>query len=418
MVNRRGCPAVSEDGVEVKGVEILRPGIYVDAGGQRVEVTLADLEEMAAGYDPALSAAPVVVGHPRMDDPAYGWMGLLYLGKADDGGDVLLADLRDVEPSFADSAIRKRRYRNRSLSFWRRSSQGNPKPGTLYPKHLGLLGAHAPAVKGLKPIQMAAGDETVVIELGGPEWSWRLSQVVRTFAQVFGRLRDQAIAKDGVEAADRLVSTWDIEALQAAAAEIDAARRAEEAPAPIFASPNHAPNHEGGQMATQDDTAAREAALNEREAALAAREKALDERTVALAAAEAETHRKADAAFVDGLIREARLRPAERDQVLAELAAMDDGAATIELAAEGGEATRLTPRAAYRRRLSAAAPLVALGAHPDPGGPEKGGTVEFAAPAGVEVDPAGLDLHRKAVAYQAAHPGTHYMAAVKAVGGK
>ncbi|HSV29511.1 MAG TPA: hypothetical protein VLL76_08125, partial [Candidatus Omnitrophota bacterium] len=62
------------EGVSIKAVEILKPGTYWDANGNEVPVTLADLRELAAEYDPALLASPVVVGHPKMDDPAYGWM--------------------------------------------------------------------------------------------------------------------------------------------------------------------------------------------------------------------------------------------------------------------------------------------------------------------------------------------------------
>jgi hypothetical protein len=43
------------------------------------------------------------------------------------------------------------------------------------------------------------------------------------------------------------------------------------------------------------------------------------------------------------------------------------------------------------------------------------GPVEFAAPDGMGVASLRLDLHARAVAHQAAHPGTDYIAAVKAV---
>jgi hypothetical protein len=41
--------------------------------------------------------------------------------------------------------------------------------------------------------------------------------------------------------------------------------------------------------------------------------------------------------------------------------------------------------------------------------------VEFAAPDNLGVDASRLELHSQAIAYQAAHPGTDYVAAVKAV---
>lgn len=49
----------------------------------------------------------------------------------------------------------------------------------------------------------------------------------------------------------------------------------------------------------------------------------------------------------------------------------------------------------------------------DPGA--AGGHGQYAAPQGTHVDAERLNLHRKAVAYQTAHPGTDYLAAVRAV---
>ncbi|OYW21050.1 MAG: hypothetical protein B7Z43_11640, partial [Sphingomonas sp. 12-62-6] len=34
----------------------------------------ADLAATAAAYDPAKFEAPIVVGHPALDAPAYGWV--------------------------------------------------------------------------------------------------------------------------------------------------------------------------------------------------------------------------------------------------------------------------------------------------------------------------------------------------------
>ncbi|HSV29946.1 MAG TPA: hypothetical protein VLL76_10320, partial [Candidatus Omnitrophota bacterium] len=139
-------------------------------------------------------------------------------------------------------------------------------------------------------------------------------------------------------------------------------------------------------------------------------------REVTLAAAESERRKKDDESFVDALIADGKLRPTEKTDVLAELAALDDGAPTIELAAgDDGQKVKLNPRQAYRRRLSAAPKLVELGKHGDPGGPGVEPVVEFAAPDGYQVDHTQLDLHARAQAYQRAHPGTPYLAAVKAV---
>ena len=41
----------------------------------------------------------------------------------------------------------------------------------------------------------------------------------------------------------------------------------------------------------------------------------------------------------------------------------------------------------------------------------------FATPPGETADPTGIALHNKAMAWMQQHPGTAYLAAVKAVGG-
>ncbi|MDF5823150.1 hypothetical protein P4237_07820 [Pseudomonas aeruginosa] len=48
-------------------------GRHVALDGRPVEFTEAILQEIAATYDPALSEAPLVIGHPKLNAPAYGW---------------------------------------------------------------------------------------------------------------------------------------------------------------------------------------------------------------------------------------------------------------------------------------------------------------------------------------------------------
>lgn len=365
------------DTLTLEAVEILRPGTYIDAHGRQVTVSKADMVELAAAYDPALRDAPAVVGHPRMDDPAYGWMRNLRVE-----GEVLLCDLDGVDPDFADS-LQTGRYKHRSLSFYRPASRGNPKPGSHYPKHLGLLGARAPAVPGLKPIAFGEGDDdAVIIDLCATDW--RMPWALRSIATGFGRFRDWLIQEKGLDEADKILPAYVAEDLRSTAAGIEAEVQAEARaePATNFSTPDN-----GGPMGTQEDLAAREAALSQREATLAAREQGIKNKEVALAAAEDAARTKDDAAFVDALIAEGRLAPGEKDSVLAELAAMDDGAAVIELAADEGETVKLTPHQAYRSRLSKASKLVEHGEFDK--GKRDPGAVDFAAPDGYTVSPVG-----------------------------
>lgn len=124
-----------------KGVEVFRTGDHTDSAGRRRTFTEADLDRVAA-YDPATHEAPVVVGHPRDNAPAYGWVERVYR----EGGS-LKADFKDIAPEFAD-LVKAGRFKKRSISLY--------PDGTL--RHVGFLGAVPPALKGLKDVQFAEGE--------------------------------------------------------------------------------------------------------------------------------------------------------------------------------------------------------------------------------------------------------------------
>ena len=70
----------------------------MDEGGRVHSFTEADLAAMAAGYDPALREAPLTVGHPADNLPAYGWV--KSVGRSSTG--ALTIDAHQVEPQFAE----------------------------------------------------------------------------------------------------------------------------------------------------------------------------------------------------------------------------------------------------------------------------------------------------------------------------
>lgn len=124
-----------------KGVEVFRAGDHTDSAGRQHTFTEADLDKVAA-YNPAKHEAPVVVGHPRDNAPAYGWVERVYR----EGGS-LKADFKDIAPEFAD-LVKAGRFKKRSISLY--------PDGTL--RHVGFLGAVPPALKGLKDVQFAEGE--------------------------------------------------------------------------------------------------------------------------------------------------------------------------------------------------------------------------------------------------------------------
>ncbi|MGU3398147.1 hypothetical protein ACLBWS_00120 [Brucellaceae bacterium D45D] len=133
-------------------IEVFRPGTFTPMQGQTVTYTAADLKAAADAYDKETAPAPVVVGHPSTDAPAYAWAkGFEY----DATSQRLYADVGEINPAFAE-AVRKGSYKKVSMSFHRPDSSANPVPGTWYPKHIGFLGGAAPAVAGLRNVQFGS----------------------------------------------------------------------------------------------------------------------------------------------------------------------------------------------------------------------------------------------------------------------
>jgi hypothetical protein len=321
-------------------IEVFRAGTHVDASGRRVTITEADLAAIAASYDPGLHEAPIVVGHPADDAPAYGWIERLQA----DGG-TLRAVPRQVEPRFAE-LVREGRFKKVSIALYGPEAPGNPAKGGWYLRHVGFLGAQPPAVKGLAPVRFAGGDEGVV-EFAE---SWSLSLAAR----LFRGLRELILTQFGAEAADRALP----------AAEIDAIA---ETPAPAAAAFSESPSPQPSPAAAAEDETKKETAMPdpdrsaefaEREQALAAREAEAAAREQRLAAAERARREAEDAQFVEGLVREARL-PVELKPLAASLLSQLDATATVEFA----EAGSVTPRDALRALLGRLPQRVSFAEH-------------------------------------------------------
>ncbi|TCO74284.1 hypothetical protein [Rhodovulum euryhalinum] len=131
-------------------VEVFRAGSFTDMTGGRQTINEATLREIASGYDREAAPAPVVIGHPQTDTPAFGWVEALYVERG-----VLKATLEQTAAEFAD-AVKAGRFKKVSISLFLPNAAANPKPGSFYLKHVGFLGAAAPAVSGLMPVKFAA----------------------------------------------------------------------------------------------------------------------------------------------------------------------------------------------------------------------------------------------------------------------
>lgn len=139
---------------EIKPIAIFRTGTFTSVEGEKLTFGEADLADIAASYNADRDPAPLVVGHPKLNDPAYGWVDRLAVE-----GDILRAypDPKLTEPAFAE-LVNAGRYRKISAQLYPPDNPNNPAPGKYYLKHVGFLGAHPPSVKGLGTVSFAADD--------------------------------------------------------------------------------------------------------------------------------------------------------------------------------------------------------------------------------------------------------------------
>lgn len=195
----------------MKALAIFKPGKHVAASGAALEFTEANLAETVAAYDPAIHEAPIVVGHPKDNGPAYGWVRSLAFSEGQ-----MTAEVDQVDPAFAEM-VQAGRFKKRSASFYSPTSPSNPVPGVFYLRHVGFLGAQPPAVKGLKEIAFSDQEEGIV-EFADD------ALVLSLTARIIRGLRDTLLAKWGQEDTEKALPAHLVETLE------DEARRMRDTP--------------------------------------------------------------------------------------------------------------------------------------------------------------------------------------------
>jgi len=273
-----------------KWIEIARAGgPYTALSGEKVDITRDDLDAAVTSFDPANRRVPLVLGHPKLDDPAYGW-----LADVKRDGAVLLARFSDV-PDPVREAVDQGRYRNVSAKFargWR-----------LW--HVGLLGAAQPAIPGLKEVRLAGAEDGITFEFAK-----------ETDMDELTRLRQ--------EAADAKA------ALKEALDEI-ARLKAEKAG-----------EGKAKELATRIDELTQK---------LQTAEAARDKTTKEFAAYKDEQTAKGRESRFEALVAAGKALPGERPKVLAFAAALGSAGGEIELAIGDGGTEKLGQEEAYWRDL-------------------------------------------------------------------
>lgn len=141
----------------MKRIEIFRQGEHTDNAGVTRTFSDADLAASAAAYDPALHEAPLVIGHPKNDGPAWGWVQRMVAQAG-----RLIVTPAQVRPEFSEQ-VESGAYKKVSAAFYPPASPRNPVPGVWYLRHVGFLGAMPPAIKGLRPVEFANGDDDLAV---------------------------------------------------------------------------------------------------------------------------------------------------------------------------------------------------------------------------------------------------------------
>ena len=161
------------------------------------------------------------------------------------------------------SLVRDGRFPKVSASFYKPDYPKNPKPGVYYLRHVGFLGAHPPALPGLKPIEFAAADEgCVTVEFGA----------------------EGAVTKEAP------VVTITPEDLAKQKADLDA----------------------------------REKTIEQREKTVSQKEVSFGEREQTLKKKETETRVSGIVEFVGGLVKAGKVHPKHREGLVSFMAALDD----------------------------------------------------------------------------------------------
>lgn len=124
-------------------IEVFKTGTHNSSDGREFISTGEKMNAIAELYNGRVSEsesfmAPLVLGHPKDNEPAIGW--IERLGRR---ANKLVAKLKDVSPEIIGQ-IQANQFKKVSISLY----------PDLMLRHIGLLGAASPAVKGLNNVRI------------------------------------------------------------------------------------------------------------------------------------------------------------------------------------------------------------------------------------------------------------------------
>lgn len=134
-------------------IEVFKSGKHKSSQGIEKFYSDDDIRKIAKIYNEKqsetnFSEAPLVKGHPVDNAPALGWVENLAVK-----GNKLLAKIKDINKELIEE-IRDKKFKKVSISLY----------PDLMLRHIGILGAGIPSVKGLKPVSFNENEDFLEFE--------------------------------------------------------------------------------------------------------------------------------------------------------------------------------------------------------------------------------------------------------------
>jgi hypothetical protein len=286
--------------------EIFRTGFWRDSAGNTANWTLDKLKSIVQKFNSSTKLnsqgkrVPLVAGHPKTDSPAFGWVSELRIE-----GDRLVSAFEDVVDNAKEWA-KKKIFREVSIAL-------NP-DGSL--RHVGMLGGAPPAIPGLE--------------------EWKFEDEGEFTEYVFNQNKEP-----NMELADALAKITVLEGQNE-----KLTKEFEEAKTKVTELETKVSESEAKVTETEKKFSDKEKEFNQ----LIADNEAKDE----------ERADKADLEFTEGLIKEKKLRPADKEITLMNLKAHRKSK-PMEFTDSDGKKIEKTPLEQYKETLSASQEVIETG---------------------------------------------------------
>ncbi len=278
----------------------------------------AAVKACADAYDYDAHSAPICIGHPVDDAPAYGYVHTLEYEDCGEYGS-LSAVVSQIDDDFAE-LVNVGRYNQRSASFYRPTDDNNPTPNVYGLRHIAFLGAQPPLIKGMKRVSFKEGD-TNPLKIEFADYSTTTQQP-----------RDQKM-KD-----DKPTNTMPMNTMtaneQAMATDMDKMKVA--------------------MKKMQDDMFIREGALKVKEDEM---KTMMDSYNMKMK----ETAKAGTVSFVEKMITEGRLLPKDKDVTISTIEGLKSLSTKTHFSEDDGTISTITLAEDYCRKLSGVEPIVDFG---------------------------------------------------------